>query len=193
MAQAKTLSDANLDALIDAIIETSRNPTADVTVILLSFKAGLRACEIAGLCWNDVTDARGQLTSVITVPKAIAKKGHGREIHMHPVLREALETLKEELGPFATGKQRIIRGATGTPTTTPNALVQRMIYIYERHGFQCSSHSGRRTMITKMAKRANEYDCSLKDVQRVAGHRFIATTEVYVDYSPNIQQLIEAV
>ena len=64
----------------------------DRAMILLSIKAGLRACEIAGLDWSMVLDARGRVSDTIHVHDLIAKKRRGRRIPMHPDLRRALET-----------------------------------------------------------------------------------------------------
>ena len=55
-------------------------------MILLSVKAGLRACEIAGLDWSMVLDAQGRVSGTIHVRDVIAKKRGGRRIPMHPDL-----------------------------------------------------------------------------------------------------------
>ena len=63
----------------------------DRAMILLSVKAGLRACEIAKLDWSMVLDARGKVADVLAIHDAIAKKRGGRRIPMHPDLRRALQ------------------------------------------------------------------------------------------------------
>ena len=62
-------------------------------MILLSVKAGLRACEIAGLDWSMVLDTHGHVSGTIHVRDVIAKKRGGRRIPIHPDLRRALERL----------------------------------------------------------------------------------------------------
>ncbi|WP_253278846.1 site-specific integrase, partial [Roseobacter sp. HKCCD7390] len=47
----------------------------------------------------------------------------------------------------------------------------------------CSSHSGRRTFITNAAKKITDVGGSLRDVQYLAGHTSLHTTERYIDYS----------
>jgi integrase/recombinase XerD len=54
-------------------------------MILLSVKAGLRACEIAGLERSMVLDAQGKVSGTINVRDIIAKKRGGRRIPMHPI------------------------------------------------------------------------------------------------------------
>jgi integrase len=58
--QAKTLRRAELSRLLNHISH-SRHPERNAVIVLLSFKAGLRAKEIAGLTWSMVTDASGEL------------------------------------------------------------------------------------------------------------------------------------
>jgi integrase len=66
------------------------HPERDRVMILLSFKAGLRAKEIAELTWSMVTDASGEIGEAIALPNSAAKgKNGGRAIPLHDELREA--------------------------------------------------------------------------------------------------------
>lgn len=58
---ARVLGRAELCRLLAAVNDT-RHPTRNRTMILLSFHAGLRACEIAGLTWPMVLGPSGKLT-----------------------------------------------------------------------------------------------------------------------------------
>jgi integrase/recombinase XerD len=59
--QAKTLSKGQIDAML-AYLSTTRHPTRNRLIFLLSAKAGLRAKEIARLTWlmtNDCGERSG--------------------------------------------------------------------------------------------------------------------------------------
>jgi len=57
--QAKTLSPAQIKTVL-LHLATTRNAERDVVMFLLSVRAGLRACEVAGVTWNMVMDSEGE-------------------------------------------------------------------------------------------------------------------------------------
>lgn len=205
--KAQVITKEMLDYLLQQVAVTSKDPLRDYTILLLSFKAGLRAGEIAGLNWGDVTDPLGRIGKPVRnrvtgeiefffdIPNAIAKKKHGRALPMHAIVRTALEHLRQSYGPDRCRRHDpVIRSLTRPETrVSPNTLVKYLISIYERAGLQgCSSHSGRRTAITELAQTANMHGCSLKDVQAFAGHAYIDTTEAYVEQSPHFGRLVRS-
>ena len=152
-------------------------PKRDRVVILLSVKAGLRACEIARLDWSMVLDAHGQVASVLHVRDAVAKMRSGRRIPVHPQLRRALIALKGRKSPAGP----IIRSARGG-AMRPNSIVNWFVTLFAALDTEgCSSHSGRRTFITFAARRAHRAGCSLRDVQLLAGHSSVDLTQRYID------------
>ena len=146
-------------------------------MILLSVKAGLRAGEIAGLEWPMVLDARERIAEMIAIPDAIAKKGGGRLIPLHPQLADALRALKRCSNP----RGPVIRSSRGA-AMRPNSIVNWFIQLFSELGIEgCSSHSGRRSFITAAARNLHRAGCSMRDVQLLAGHRSIETTQRYID------------
>jgi integrase len=112
--QAKVLRPRELQRLLDHVSH-SRHPARDRVTVLLSFKAGLRAKEIAGLTWSMITDATGELADTISLPNRASKgKGGGRTIPLHNELRAALVSLmavrgEEGAAPFSHRVQRARR------------------------------------------------------------------------------------
>ena len=94
--QAKVITPPMLKRMLRRVSRSSF-PARDRATILLSAKAGLRACEIAGLDWSMVLGAQGHVSGTIHVRDVIAKKRGGRRIPMHPDLRRALAASHGEL------------------------------------------------------------------------------------------------
>jgi integrase/recombinase XerD len=181
--QAKTLSTDHIDDLL-FFAARSRHPLRNRLIVLLSVKAGLRAAEIAKLTWAMLLDPSGEVGSTLEVRDEIAKKRSGRSIPIHPELRQALveaRRLSQAQGP-------LIRSERGG-AMTPMSIVVWFSRAYQELGFEgCSSHSGRRTFITRAARSVHKAGGSLRDVQLLAGHRSIQTTQRYIDGDSDAQR-----
>jgi integrase len=122
-------------------------------------------------------DAQGRVSGTIHVRDVIAKKRGGRRIPMHPDLRRALERLARTTEPIGP----VIRSYRGSHLKA-NSIVNWFVALFKELGFEgCSSHSGRRSFITMAARNIHRSGCSLRDVQLLAGHSSIETTERYID------------
>jgi len=179
--QAKVLSKRELQRLLDHVSH-SRHPERDRVIVLLSFKAGMRAKEIALLTWSMVTDASGELADCIALPDRASKgNGGGRLIPMHDELRAALAALHAARGDKVRPDRPVIYSERAAGYSA-NALA---VWFHERFaelGIEgASSHSGRRTFITAAARKIVEAGGSLRDVQELAGHASLATTQRYIE------------
>ena len=181
--QAKTLTNGQLLAALRATRRT-RYPARDRVMLLLSAKAGLRAAEIAGLTWPMVLDAGRQLADRIALADSIAKKGSGRSIPVHPLLRASLSTLRRQ----TDSEGHVIKSERGV-ALRPGSVVNWFKAFYASLGLLgCSSHSGRRTFITLAARRVSKSGGSIRDVQVLAGHRNLAHTQRYIEPSSQSQR-----
>ena len=189
---AKILTDEQLARFEEWIKENSHNPVRDTVLINLSYRAGLRVAEMAQLRWEDVTDADGEVsTDVVHIPSQVTKfQYRDRTVPMHPKLRAAL--VRQRAG-HSNDDFIINKGyedGKNTPITA-NALTVYLHRLYAKAGFSdASSHSGRRTFVTKLARRANVHHCSIRDVQLLVGHAHIQTTERYIGPSDDVSSMI---
>jgi integrase/recombinase XerD len=142
--QAKIITPSMLRRMLSAV-GGRRTASRDRVIILLSVKAGLRACEIARLDWSMVLDARGRVADCLAVRDAISKKRGGRRIPMHPSLGRALVALKRASPPVGP-VVRSARGGGMRPTSIVNWFAALFASL-ELEG--CSSHSGRRSFIPR--------------------------------------------
>lgn len=178
--QAKVLTEPQARAVLHHV-EGGRYPERDRVMVLLSLKAGLRAKEIAGLTWGMVTDATGTLGDAIALPNVASKgKGGGRTIPLNAMLREALVLLQAKRGDLAAADRPVIHSERARGYSA-NAVAVWFHSLYGKLGFSgASSHSGRRSFITKAAKKIAEAGGSLRDIQELAGHSSLATTQRYI-------------
>jgi integrase len=185
LKQAKTLSKRQI-ALTTALLQQTRYPARNYAIFLLSVKAGLRAKEIASLTWDMVTDAEGDLGSAVHLRDEASKGSSGRVIPLNKDLRNALQKLHEErdTSPFVITTER-------SPHTSAAAIVNLFAQWYSSTGFKgCSSHSGRRTFITNAARTISTVGGSLRDVQMLAGHRALSTTQRYIEAEVEAQKRV---
>ena len=113
-----------------------------------------------------------------------AKKCSGRSIPMHPELAAAL-TAWRQVAPAADHVIASQRGGRMRPVS----IVVWFNRAFKNIGLNgCSSHSGRRTFVTRAARIVHKAGGSLRDVQLLAGHRSIQTTQRYIDGDSDAQR-----
>jgi integrase len=174
--QAKVITPLMLRRML-RFVAHSPFPARNRVMVLLSVKAGLRASEIANLNWSMVLDARGKVGDTIVIQDAIAKRRAGRRAPAHPELRKALQRLRRRSEPAGP----VIRSARGRHMRA-SSIVNWFAAMFSLLGFEgCSSHSGRRTFIRMAARNVHRTGCSLRDVQLLAGHQSVVTTQRYID------------
>jgi integrase len=178
--QAKILTKPQADAVLSYLAST-RYPERNRVIFLLSLKAGLRAKEIASLTWAMVTDAEGSLGDAIHLTDIASKGRSGRVVPLNKELKAALLVLKAEADNAVRPSPYVITSERGDRTSS-YAIVNKFAAWYRSLGFNgASSHSGRRTFITNAARRISTVGGSLRDVQLLAGHSALGTTQRYIE------------
>ena len=185
MRQAQTLNEAQLRRVLH-YCRSRRHPLRDQTIIMISFYAGLRAKEIAHLRVGDVFDAAGEVREQFVLEPSQSKGGQSRTVYLNQRLRRALaeygNTIKH------CDPTRALFASQKGGGFSANTMCQLFLDIYKAVGLKdASSHSGRRTYITRLANKG----VGVRLLAALAGHSHISTTQRYIDV--NAEQLTAAV
>lgn len=186
--QAKIFTPYDLKLLLK-VARKGRFSQRNELMVLLAVRAALRACEIANLTWEMVLDANGRISQTIEIRDSIAKRGSGRRVPMHPDIKKALLALRRQRQTADLKSDiTIVRSQKGGSLKANSVVNWFLAACREAKLKGCSSHSGRRTFITNAARGAHRVGASLRDVQLLAGHRSIETTQGYIDGDSNAQR-----
>lgn len=187
--QARCLSDRDIEQLERYIFLKSRAPHCYALKFRLTVYAGLRVGEVLNIHITDLVEPDGSISDYVTVRPSVGKGGKGRRIPMHPKIAQAVREFRLHHGDmdyvafsqcWHTPKRQTLTGITN-----------QFWMFYKNAGLKgCSSHSGRRTFITNLSKVAGKRGFSLRDVQLLAGHARLETTQEYIEPSENMAKLI---
>lgn len=179
--RARVLKDKEVQKLLK-YCQTTRYPARNRAICLLSYKAGLRACEIASLTLSDVQNTDGSIRTVLTLSAAQTKGQAANRVMLSKALQRELQGyIRRERG-SATHDAPLFKTQTGG--FFRSATIQELFRnLYDAAGlYGCSSHSGRRTFITNLS----EAGVSARVVQACARHKSLQTTMVYIELNDNI-------
>lgn len=161
--QARVLKDVELKRVMDFVSRETRFPERNLVILNLSFLAGLRAKEIAGITWEMVIDG-DVVGDVMEIRNSVSKGARGgRRLAIHPKLKttlEALWTLEQMKGETdqdrGTLKSYVVTLAGGNPDLTSRAASVVVLLNgkgahqgwFKKVGINgATSHSGRRTVL----------------------------------------------
>jgi integrase/recombinase XerD len=183
--QAKTLSEAQIRTVMAHLAET-RAATRNQAMFLLSVDAGLRAKEIASVTWEMVTDSSGLVGDAIRLEDKASKGKSGGVVFMSKRLRAHLMAF----GDMEKMEGTIIKSRNGR-SMSAQVVTNWFFALYKDLGFDgCSSHSGRRTAITRWARSITSAGGSMRDVQALARHASLAMTQRYVEVSADAMRKV---
>jgi integrase/recombinase XerD len=187
--QSKVLNKQQIE-FVSTYLRSKRNGLRNQTIFLLSVKSGLRAKEISQLSWREVLNSDGEVDSHINLTNQSSKGNSGRCIPLHKLVRRNLAEMYEYQSMFRyfDPKTSFVIRTERSPFTTSQTIVNMFQKWYSTLGLiGCSSHSGRRTFITETAKKISLVGGSLRDIQMMAGHSSLQTTQRYIDADSEAQ------
>lgn len=186
---ARDLSQKDVKRLLGYVTAEGRHRTRNRLMVLLSVYAGLRASEIANLRWRMVLDEDLAVGKVLKLENTAAKKLSGRLIPLKDEIRKTLMAHAAELGNI-DADDYILRSQQGGQLK-PQSVINWFRGVYADLGLNgASSHSGRRYFVTIAARKIFEAGGSLRDVQDLAGHRSVATTQLYIARNSEAQRKV---
>ena len=186
MAQAATLSEAQIKRAV-RFCQTRRYVIRDTTILLLSLDTGLRAKEISALRVGDVYYDEGGVRTQFTLTAAQTKVARTRTVFVNKALAQQLSTYRAWRNTDDAAAAALFPSQKGGHFSA-NTMCQLFLNIYKQCGLSdASSHSGRRTFITRLANKG----VGVRVLAALAGHSSIQTTQRYIDV--NDAQLANAV
>ena len=190
--QSKTLNKSQIQ-MVSNHLRNGRNGLRNQTIFLLSVRSGLRAKEISQLSWKEVCNSDGKVDTQINLTNQTSKGNSGRVIPLHKSVRENLIELLErhkKYRAFNMNSSFVVR-TERSPFTTSQTIINMFQKWYRTLGLiGCSSHSGRRTFITETSKKVSLVGGSLRDIQMMAGHSSLQTTQRYIDGDSQSQRKV---
>jgi integrase/recombinase XerD len=182
MAQAKTLTQAEIDQVLRTLAKT-RYYARNRLLVLTSFWSGMRVGEIAALKVADVQNIDGTIKNEIRLTAEQTKGRFGRTVFINEKLqKEIAEYLKLHK---AKSTNKPLFYTEKSDGFSANTLTQWFYWTYKKTGITgASSHSGRRTFITALASKG----IGVKVLASLAGHRSIAITQAYIDVNDEMKR-----
>ena len=183
MAQAKTLTQNEIDQVLRYIATKHRYAVRNRALLLNSFYSGMRVGEIASLRICDVQNEDGTIKKEIRLSANQTKGNVGRVVFVNEKLRAELTNYLNYLK--IKDRQKPLFYTEKREGFTANTLTQWFFWLYKKAGISsASSHSGRRTFITNLANKG----VGVRVLASLAGHKSINTTMIYIDTNDEIKR-----
>jgi len=193
MSQARVLTEKELRKVLN-FCNTQPHATRNRTMLLCTHMAGMRVGEVAALTVSDVLAMDGTVKEEIALSAQQTKGNKARTVLVPKKLREELTSYLQQrygltnlLAVTQTDTQRALFPTQKNPKRgfTANTLCQLFHKIYkDSQMYGATSHSGRRTFITKLADKG----VGVRVLMALAGHKSIATTQRYIELNPTIMK-----
>ena len=181
--QAKVLTESQQKQVL-AVLASRRNAARNTLMFLLSVDGGLRAKEIALLEWTMVLGSDGEIADAIRLEDRAAKGKSGGVVYMSARVQDAMRAL----GGARKGVVLLSERGDGM---SAQVVVNWFWTLYRDLGFiGASSHSGRRTAITRWARKISSVGGSMRDVQALARHSSLAMTQRYIEVSEDAMKRV---
>ena len=191
MSQARILTDREYRKVLLHLAK-KKHHSRNKCMLFMSHLGGLRVGEIASLTLKHVLNDDGSIKDEMFLTADETKGNRGRTVLLPEKLREELSDYLSARFKLKTKDLHVLNYTDMTRALfysqksmkdgfDPNSLSQWFGRIYRESGLSgCSSHSGRRFFATHLS----ENSVNPKIIQKLLGHRNLATTMIYCEVSP---------
>ena len=181
MKQAKVLSDKELKKVIEYIDAFDRHAERNKAIILLTHYCGMRISEVSNILTSQLINEEGDINDIINLTANQTKGIQSRRVFLNKKAKKALQ--RYITSDISVTQQPFLFQTQKSERFNTNALTQLVKRIYERVGIVgASSHSGRRTFITRLATSG----VSVRVIAEAVGHSSIVTTQRYIDINDDL-------
>ena len=138
-----------------------------------------------------VVNSDGEVNDSIHLTDIASKGKSGRVIPLNKDVKVLLVRLFEDESnrPTFDINSSIVIRTERSKSTSAQSIVNMFAGWYSDLGFVgCSSHSGRRTFITNLAKKLSLVDGTMRDIQSLVGHSNLQTTQRYIEVDTDSQR-----
>jgi len=182
MKQAKVLTSEELKRLLK-IVTFTRHKDRNRLIVLFSFLAGLRACEIAQLRVKDVLSVQTDIVAAkdtIYLQKWQTKGRQAQQVVVNEQLRKEISLYVEKNPYLLEYSERELFRSQKRNGFSSQTIQNLLKFLYREANIEnASSHSGRRSFITNLSEKG----VSVRVIQELARHSSMVTTQRYIDVS----------
>ena len=182
MKQARVLTQVEIKRLL-RVVSTTKHAARNRLVVMLSYLAGLRACEIAALkvgdVINELKDGSWEVKTEAVLKSNQTKGNKAQTVVLSSALRKEIASYYQEI--LVTTEPTDFLIMSQKKSRFSSQTIQNLFReLYEAAAISdASSHSGRRTFITTLSERG----VSVRIIQALARHSSLQTTARYIDVS----------
>lgn len=192
MAQARVLTDKDLKRVLN-YIATRRHAARDRAMLLMTTAAGMRIGEVSAVKISDVLALDGTIKDEIRLTPEQTKGKHARTVVLSERMqKELLVYLQHRFDTnqlialtYTDHMNKPLFATQKRAGFNANTACYHFHMLYKEAGlYGCSSHSGRRSFLTRLSQKA----VPLKVMMELAGHRQAQTTMRYISVTTDMKK-----
>lgn len=182
--QAKVLNSAEIRRVLD-YCATRKHAQRNRALVMMMFNTGMRVSEVASLRIKDVVDMDGNIKNEIRLLAENTKTNEARTVFVNDKLRKELTHYAKLYANRNVNSKFFYSQKRNSDGFTANTLTQHFHYLYKRVGLDgASSHSSRRTFITKLANDG----IGVRVIMGLSGHKALSSVQCYIDCNSELMR-----